>query len=364
MKKLTILSGPSCAGKTVLSKRLAELGMYKRLEFDKFFMGGDSSAGGRAKHLRSFIIPEIKEYLGEHDNILLDGYGYTWDEGAKDLKAFLGQDVQIEEWLMVIPAWAGVLRYKNRNKQDTKYGKADVINYYKWADGKKRWDYGTWKFIDGMEYGLKILPIHDKKDLLEYVEPRELNEKDEKRFFEDLQTLKYDKLYQAIDLPHEKFVGASESEKSWQRIQRLEISFDGMVVLELGCFHGYFSFKMLEAGAKAVIAIDATREALETARQIRQFKKLPVYFVDGNVTDVPFCRRNITVMMNMFHYVKNQPALLEKIFKDTEQVLLEINQAEEHMIEIQARTSGYVMKGYSTSHRSGRIFKVYEKERA
>ena len=84
----------------------------------------------------------------------------------------------------------------------------------------------------------------------------------------------YDKYYQDIEVLD--FLGYSESSKSWNNINKLNIDWTNKRVCDLGCFHSYFGIKAIKAGAKSVIGLDVTMAAIETSKIICELSNVDI----------------------------------------------------------------------------------------
>ncbi|HEY5996150.1 MAG TPA: class I SAM-dependent methyltransferase [Candidatus Deferrimicrobiaceae bacterium] len=107
----------------------------------------------------------------------------------------------------------------------------------------------------------------------------------------------HDRNYQDIELLG--LVGYSESWKTWDRIREL-VDWKGKTVSDLGCFHGYFSFKAEDRGAK-VTGFDRSPAVLEVARLINEARGGKVAFrqwLGGEA--VPPC--DIVLCLNVLHH--------------------------------------------------------------
>lgn len=111
----------------------------------------------------------------------------------------------------------------------------------------------------------------------------------------------HDKKYQDIEILN--VVGYSESYKTWERISDL-IDWKGKRVLDLGCFHGYFCFKVEDAGG-VVEGLDRSPAVLGVARRINDLRGGHVVFrewVGGD--ELPEC--DVILCLNVLHHFKDQ----------------------------------------------------------
>ncbi len=136
----------------------------------------------------------------------------------------------------------------------------------------------------------------------------------------------YDKKYQDIELIN--FIGYSKSYKTWETIGNL-VDWRNKKVVDLGCFHGYFSFKIADQGGK-VLGLDNHEGALKTARLINQISQGKVKFKkwEGGqgipASDVALC-------LNVLHHFKDPELALLKL--KAKQVIFEINIKQEPLVK-------------------------------
>lgn len=160
----------------------------------------------------------------------------------------------------------------------------------------------------------------------------------------------YDTFYQDIEVLG--IIGYSRSVLTWKRLEDI-IDWRGKKVLDIGCFHGYFSFKIEEMMAKEVIGLEKSTTVLETARQLGELVDSKVEFREwSGGDDFPKC--DVILFLNVIHHFGNidmQRKALEKVSPGT-QVIFEINQEQAPLVEELFKTTKRL-----SSHRKGR--KIY-----
>ncbi|HEX9756684.1 MAG TPA: hypothetical protein VGB26_02655 [Nitrospiria bacterium] len=139
----------------------------------------------------------------------------------------------------------------------------------------------------------------------------------------------YDVGYQDIEVIG--FVGYSNSFKTWNHIKDL-VDWKGARVVDLGCFHGYFCFKVEECGG-IVSGLDRSSTALETARMINQVRGGHVVFkewIGGD--DIPEC--DVIMCLNVLHHY-GDATLQEKALSKMKckKAVFEINESQRPLIE-------------------------------
>jgi hypothetical protein len=118
----------------------------------------------------------------------------------------------------------------------------------------------------------------------------------------------HDKKYQDIEILG--MVGYTESYKTWERIRDL-VDWRGKRVADLGCFHGYFCFKVEDAGGTAT-GLDRSPTVLEVARRINELRGGRVVFwewVGGD--DLPEC--DVVLCLNVLHHFKDPETAVSKM---------------------------------------------------
>lgn len=126
----------------------------------------------------------------------------------------------------------------------------------------------------------------------------------------ELDSLSYDKYYQDIDCLD--FKGYSKSSESWAKILDLGVVWSEKTVCDLGCFHGYFAFKIEQMGANRVYGLDQSNLILDFSEKLKSFAKSSVEFRlwrGGETT--PEC--DIALVLNMLHHCPDQRKALENI---------------------------------------------------
>ena len=114
--------------------------------------------------------------------------------------------------------------------------------------------------------------------------------------------------YQDIEIRN--MTGYSESRKTWDRIRDL-VEWGGKRVLDLGCFHGYFCFKVEDAGGLAQ-GFDRSAGALGVARMINELRGGRVVFREwAGGDDLPDC--DVVLCLNVLHHFPDQEKALSRM---------------------------------------------------
>jgi len=183
-------------------------------------------------------------------------------------------------------------------------------------------------------------------------------------FLSTLKKAQHDKCYQDIELPSGINVkGYSKSIQTWQRLKTL-IDFQNKDVLDMGCFHGFFCFKIEKMEAKKIVGIDKSESAINIVRQIAFLKKSTALFLSGNMENFqvehPY---DIILVLNMLHYAQDIDLALGNIFKSGKTIVFEILVQQEKSILKNALKYNFKLKEKINSHREEREIIIFEKER-
>ena len=173
---------------------------------------------------------------------------------------------------------------------------------------------------------------------------------DKDAFRNYLGSLTYDKMYQ--DIEYIDMIGYSSSFKTWESIKDL-VKWKGKIVADLGCFHGYFAFKIAELGGK-VTGLDRSPEVLDTAKLLNDLYKSSVEFkqwVGGEPVSEEF---DIALCLNMLHHTGDEEKTLQNLNCKT--VIFEVKYDQRFLISQYFNTIKSV-----PSHRVGRIILLGEK---
>lgn len=132
-------------------------------------------------------------------------------------------------------------------------------------------------------------------------------------------SLDYDKNYQDIECIG--FKGYSQSFRSWQNLIKY-YDWKDKVICDLGCFHCYFSIKVIQSGARKVYALDRSPPVLKTAEIIIKETNIKGIetreWTDGD--EIPEC--DLILCLNVLHHFDDISAALLQMKAKT---LFEIN---------------------------------------
>ena len=147
------------------------------------------------------------------------------------------------------------------------------------------------------------------------------------------------------------YKGPSKSHQSWPNVLKLvedRLDFKDKYVVDLGCFHGYFSFKVKQAGAKKVLGLDKLDQAISLANSIQQHTKNEVFFdVWNSEESIPKC--DVVLLLNALHHFPHPKETLKNIKESCSWVIFEVNEN-----QIETIKEYFNIVNEIKSHRPGR----------
>jgi len=302
--KIYVANGASCSGKTTFCKKLK----YKYIDYDSMWNYNDINFPSFFERLTR-IMKENKD-----KNLALDGYPYGLDKKFEKLKAVGTHEVIVV--MTYAPYWLILKRQIELGTYAKEKTKEQLMSEIKWnyeTDMETKFDVNEVIFVDSTDFEFKNCNYKEFKENLKVMN-RQI-EKDELKKYIDSQT--YDKYYQTAE---GIIQGYSKSEESWNNLKDL-VDWNGKKVLDIGCNHGYFSFKVKEDGAREVTGIDIQPDVIKTARLIRKYKKMNVVFRCSEVEEDK--KYDIVLILNTFRHIRNKREFLAKVFKISEKVIFE-----------------------------------------
>lgn len=151
-------------------------------------------------------------------------------------------------------------------------------------------------------------------------------------------------------------------------------------IMDTACFNGYFSFQCLKNGAKQVIGVDHNEPAIQICnkialynnyhswimkKKINNYCPLGLHFylkkigVDNIFTNEIINNNKLDIIfaLNYLHHLKNElghnifMSVIDSFFKNSNEIIFEINEPEFNDIESIAKNNNYILKHNIESHR-------------
>lgn len=331
-----ILTGVSRTGKSTYAKYLNETQQYKIINFDSFY--NYVNPGSIEDNFN-----KLKELIGTSRKIVLDGYWNDDDRYFKLFKQYICNNVQPVVTLASLPVIV-----KRRNEFFDKYGwlkftGEGIIEIIIYVNNIPEWiDFKEAKFMDTSENSFKEININSPREINKYL--KELNKPIFKQYLDLIDP--YDQFYQDIEVIN--YIGYSKSYLTWERIQNL-VDWKDKRIIDLGCNHGYFSFKVNKAGAKKVTGLDCNKNVLDTIEIIYWLMDYgyPVEQYDCNRMKYSTCNPilsfkywesndditecDIILCLNVLHHFTNPELTLRQM--KCKQAIFEINITDLPLVE-------------------------------
>lgn len=149
--------------------------------------------------------------------------------------------------------------------------------------------------------------------------------------------------------------------KTWENICKFDIDWPDKFVCDIGCYFGYFSTKILRAGAKNVLGLDQDSLVLPVYTEVlkangfENFETELLQLGNGNV--VPNYNYDVLLALNMLHHVQKSTTNLEyikvlnSIFMSAKKVIFEVNNNQIDQIKEVALENNFILKTTLKSHR-------------
>ncbi len=359
--KLLIVVGESGSGKTKFAKRYAKDHQATYLDFDLLFNYRDTQ-NGCTKFVNK-LTSLIK--TSSNTSFVLDGYifynmptaGFSSFHHAPLTIAYLEDKLDAKIKLCLCFAAPHILRRRQLDK-----ARRDPLH-----QKPKKTEAILQEEVEAKFFGVVVLDdnpilVDTTNDAFPAVNRATFPQRwQELLLLSDLENMNHDQFYQDINLPSGVLRhGYSESTKTWDRLSSM-IEFKDKSVLDIGCFHGFFSFKAEEAGAKTVTGIDHSIQPLNVARRIGWLKNAKAVFSKDDLDDLTIEQTyDIVLVLNMLHYSKNIDRALQNVFRAGNLIVFEIPIEQEKIISQHAYKYGFKLNTKADSYRLGRAILIFK----
>jgi len=228
--------------------------------------------------------------------------------------------------------WMKIIVNKNYYVKSSLYFKEDIL-YYNWV---YHYNIEVTNFFDlnSIYYDTSVNKLLTKDEFLNIIKNtthqiNELRNKSPYILRHYIDNLPYTQLKIFQDIECINFEGFSKSWKTWETIKSF-VDWKDKTIIDIGPFHGYFSFKAEQAGAKKVIGLEIDKDILETVNIIKKINESQAEFLlwDGTT---PTPQADIALVLNVFHHVKDKELLLQNIKANT--VIFEVKEAQLDLVK-------------------------------
>lgn len=342
MREIVIVIGDGGSGKTTYSKELERQG-YKYISWDKDF---GFTINLHNKLLLYNVLKQLNDLIGESQKVVLDGYSCQTDIDLKYFREVIHGNIIIK--MPIAPEYIIAHRRAavgEHFKVSQQYIKSNYFNLFR--------NNPSTIFVCTKDCNYTEYKFNGEKELGEFWKEynRVPTQEDKREFFKNLRGCNPDWEYQDIEMFPYFHIGYIKAYYSWIRLKGI-VDFTLKRVVDIGCSHGYYSFKVHEHNAKSVLGIEKNPKVFDTVRVIRDLKQYPVSFMLGDIDNkLSLPKRDITLVLNMLHYVKDMRQALHNIFYNTEQVLFELNPEQEAEVTKYAKDMSFARQFTMSSHR-------------
>ncbi len=337
-KKLIIIIGLSGSGKTSFAKYYARKHNVFYIDFDLIF-----------NHYQ----PENKDFIkkisdimnfSEKDTFILDGY--TFKPTPLTIEDKLKCKI---EFYLCFTAPHIILERQKKKVKENNFPKTMTIEEIEKTNSRlfrlmERFHQESF-FVDTTKESFEIMDINNF-----------IARWDDLIFLSNLNNKKnYDSFYQDIELSSGlKIKGYSHSQETWKRISSV-IDFFGKNLLDIGSFHGFFSFKAEKSGASKIIGLEKNKEVVKIAEEIALIKNSIVRFIIKDIVEYePSEVYDIVFVLNMLHHVPDTEKALKNIFKSGKTIVFEIETKQEKEILEKSKIFDFEKVLEMNSHRDDR----------
>ena len=371
--KVILITGPRCAGKTTVAKRLANEMSYHHVWLD--------GANGRAAKALGCKTCEMYEYTPEKAKAIEK-------ELRTEIKSVRYANLVIEGDALRIPHILGTainmsLNYygeyavfkafsltpdpEQRRKQFMLREIQRVKKYVKNNAGKPLEEHEGDKRV--RDFDINAMPdpqgfevVESAEAVMQWARANEntrhpdLPEKHADLIGRIANSETYTPFYQTIEVDGQRIVkGIFNSHLSWENILRLNPDFKGKSVADLGAMHGYFSFKVEEAGGVDVLGLELNPSSVEVARAVAASRNSACTFDICNVESDELPKRDVYLAMNMLHWVKDLNAFLDKLSGAANELIMEIGDTQIKAVMSRLLPAGFKPVAVRESHRPDQI---------
>lgn len=134
----------------------------------------------------------------------------------------------------------------------------------------------------------------------------------------------HNRFYHTIELPYRVSIsGDADREETWKVIFS-NVKFEGKKVLDIGCYHGYFSFKARQVGATKITGLDYDKKVLYYAEKINDLWGYNVKFLLKDMEKYKVTEKyDIVLCLNVINYFKNLKDIMDNLFSVGKIIIVE-----------------------------------------
>ncbi|MGE4291673.1 MAG: methyltransferase [Desulfovibrio sp.] len=369
--KAIVVAGPPAAGKTTVADQLRDRHGYALISLDGINIAVAAKLGIEVRDVRRAtqeLVREYKERFIErlralrYQNIVLEGcrisHPHIFEAFRSALRNAYGEYAILQGFYLNPDRERRMQQYVLRQaklaKKAAKEGDAQALRMLKQEADKG--------FVEFLEPPLPEFAVVDSAEAVyEYAQAvADAAHPDLPAAHADLlkavaESGTYNPFYQRIEVGGEVVVqGFTDSERSWDNILKLDVGFSGKRVLDIGCMHGYYSFKAEEAGA-SVTGVDIDEGAIRAAELVAVARNSGNSFRVFNVENPLDETFDVVLALNVLHRVGDFPLVCRNIFQAARSFVLEVGEVQLRELLLLGKEFGLRMKRVVKSHRNSPV---------
>lgn len=161
--------------------------------------------------------------------------------------------------------------------------------------------------------------------------------------------------YQTIEVGGKTVVqGFTDSVRSWENILEMEMDFSGKTLCDIGCMHGYYSFKCEEKGAIPT-GYDVAASSIAICNEVARYRNSVSTFEVCDVTKGLGRDFDMVMALNVLHRVSDMQAALKHIFEGSKEFLFEAGKKQLAEITETGKEHGFKLIRTHGSHRNSDV---------
>ena len=365
--KSIVIAGPPAAGKSTAARQLRDTLGYSLLSLDEINSAISANLNIEISQLRQPHPAISKEFTENflsrirnlrYTNIVVEGCRISHPHVFGAFKSALAN--AYGEYVIVKPFYLNpdrdvrekqyLLRQAVLAKNAAKYGDTDALYKLKHEYSKGFCDYLE-PILNEFEEVKSASQIIDYALASKDARHKNLPLQHQNLIKQIAESGTFNPFYQRVEVGNEIVIrGFTDSVKSWENILNFHVQFEGKKVCDIGCMHGYYSFKAEELGA-TVTGFDIDHGAITAAKHIAQSRNSSCAFDVFNVENPFAVQFDIIFALNVLHRVKKFELVCRNIFHSANEFILEIGEIQLQQLLSLAKEFGLRMKKVIKSHR-------------
>lgn len=368
--KVLVITGMSGAGKTHTAKTLRDAFGYEIIGIDSICSRISEAHGVTFQHLESFTyFDEFKQHFllelaaKKYKNLVVEGYRINHEHVlCALLEALFSKygDYTIVKMFHLDPGETRRyqffkerrLGFVRKSMENAKNGTMDA-----WVEQMRKQSFapGHAQLQPGFELVTSADPILQWAAKNASAEHPALPQARKDLIQGIAECGAFNPFYQTVEVDGRVVIrGFTDSWKSWERILRLDLSFQGRTVCDIGCMLGYFSFKAEEAGGVCT-GYDIDAGAIDGARLVARARRSNCRFKVCDVSAGLGGTFDIVLALNVLHRVRDFATVVQNILDACGTAVLEVGEQQMQPVLHLAKQRGFRLGKMAISHRASAV---------